>query len=94
SALFGLVYSGAMTAFILCAREYAPAGRTGLSIGVVMCFAWVGMALGGWQGGVFYDLCGEYGVSFVNASLGGVANLMVLGLLWTVTTRRLRFAAA
>jgi MFS family permease len=94
SALFGLVYSGAMTAFILCAREYAPAGRTGLSIGVVMCFAWVGMALGGWQGGVFYDLCGEYGVSFVNASLGGLANLMVLGLLWTVTARSVRFAAA
>ena len=33
--------------FILCAREYAPPGRTGLSIGVVMFFAWFGMALGG-----------------------------------------------
>jgi MFS family permease len=88
SAVFGLVFSGAMTAFILCAREYAPPGRTGLGIGVVMFFAWSGMALGGWQGGVFYDLCGDYVASFANASLGGVANLMVLALLWWVTVRR------
>lgn len=93
SALFGLVFSGAMTAFILCAREYSPAGRTGLSIGIVMFFAWFGMALGGWQGGLFYDLCGSYRPSFANASLGGVANLLVLGLLYVVTVRRPRLAA-
>lgn len=93
SALFGLVFSGAMTSFILCAREYAPAGRSGLSIGLVMSFAWFGMALGGWQGGLFYDLCGSYGPSFANASLGGVANLMVLALLFAATVRRPRLAA-
>ena len=92
SAAFGLVFSGAMTAFILCAREYAPPHRTGLSIGVVMFFAWFGMALGGWQGGLFFDLCGSYGPSFANASLGGVANLLVLGLLYLVTVHRPRRA--
>ena len=81
SALFGLVFSGAMTSFLTCAREYAPAGATGLAIGVVMFFAWVGMALGAWQGGLFYDLCGDYFVSFANASLAGVANLLMLALL-------------
>jgi MFS family permease len=81
SALFGLVFSGAMTSFLTCAREYAPAGRTGLSIGVVMFFAWLGMALGAWQGGLFYDLCGNYFQSFANASLAGVVNLLMLGLL-------------
>jgi MFS family permease len=90
SAAFGLVFSGAMTAFILCAREYAPPHRTGLSIGVVMFFAWFGMALGGWQGGLFFDLCGSYGPSFANASLGGVANLLVLALLYLVTVQRPR----
>jgi MFS family permease len=85
SAAFGLVFSGAMTAFILCAREYSPPQRTGLSIGVVMFFAWFGMALGGWQGGLFFDLCGSYGPSFSNASLGGVANLLVLALLYRAT---------
>ena len=32
SALFGLVFSGAMTAFILCARDYSPAGRRHASL--------------------------------------------------------------
>jgi MFS family permease len=93
SAAFGLVFSGAMTAFILCAREYSPPHRTGLSIGLVMFFGWFGMALGGWQGGLFFDLCGSYGPSFANASLGGVANLLVLGLLYLVTVHRPRQAA-
>ena len=81
SALFGLVFSGAMTSFIVCAREYAPAGAIGRSMGVVMFFAWIGMALGAWQGGVFYDLCGTYFQSFANASLAGAANLVILALL-------------
>jgi MFS family permease len=94
SALFGLVFSGAMTSFIVCAREYAPAGRTGRSIGIVMFFAWVGMALGAWQGGLFYDLCGTYFQSFANASLAGVANLLILALLYlhTVGSREVAYA--
>ncbi|HEX6692554.1 MAG TPA: MFS transporter [Burkholderiales bacterium] len=88
SALFGLAFSGAMTSFLTCAREYAPAGRTGLSIGVVMFFAWVGMALGAWQGGLFYDLCGDYYSSFANASVAGVVNLLILALLWLYTLER------
>jgi len=85
SALFGLVFSGAMTSFLSCAREYAPAGKTGLSIGVVMFFGWIGMALGAWQGGLFYDLCGDYFTSFANASIAGVANLLILFLLFLYT---------
>jgi MFS family permease len=86
SALFGLVFSGAMTSFLSCAREYAPAGKTGLSLGVVMFFGWAGMALGAWQGGLFYDICGDYFVSFANASAAGVANLLVLTLLLLYTS--------
>jgi MFS family permease len=90
SILFGLVFSGAMSSFLICAREYAPAGKTGLAIGVVMFFAWIGMALGAWQGGLFYDLCGDYFVSFANASLGGVANLLILALLYLHTGKGVR----
>ena len=86
SAAFGLVFSGVMTSFLTCAREYAPAGRTGLSIGVVTLFGWLGMAIGAWQGGLFYDLCGDYFRSFANASVAGVLNLLVLALLWRFTT--------
>ena len=87
SALFGLVFSGAMTSFLSCAREYAPAGKTGLSLGVVMFFGWTGMALGAWQGGLFYDLCGDYFVSFANASAAGVINLLILAFLFFEITR-------
>ena len=85
SALFGLVFSGAMTSFVTCAREYAPAGSIGRSIGIVMFFGWLGMAIGAWQGGLFYDLCGNYFQSFANASLAGVANLLILALLFLYT---------
>ena len=85
SAAFGLVFSGAMTSFLTCAREYAPAGRTALSIGVVMFFGWIGMAIGAWQGGLFYDICGDYFASFANASVAGVANLLILALLFLYT---------
>jgi MFS family permease len=88
SALFGLVFSGAMTSFLLCAREYAPPGAMGRSLGVVMFFAWIGMAFGAWQGGLFYDLCGDYYTSFANASLGGVANLLILALLYRYAGKR------
>ena len=87
SAVFGLVFSGAMSSLIACGREYSPPGRTGLSIGVVMFAGWVGMALGAWQGGLFYDLCGDYFVSFSNASVAGVVNLLLLGLLYLYTVR-------
>ena len=85
AALFGAVFSGAMTSFLSCAREYAPAGKTGLSIGVVMFFGWVGMAIGAWQGGLFYDLCGDYFTSFANSSIAGIANLLILALLFFYT---------
>src|SRR5918997_4587265 len=83
----GLVFSGAMSSLIACGREYSPPGRTGLSIGVVMFAGWVGMALGAWQGGLFYDLCGDYFVSFSNASFAGVVNLLLLGLLYLYTVK-------
>lgn len=92
SALFGMVFSGAMTSFIVCAREYAPAGSTGRSIGIVMFFAWAGMALGAWQGGLFYDLCGTYYQSFANASLAGVVNLLILAMLYLHTAGMRRAA--
>ncbi|MDF2463140.1 MAG: hypothetical protein K0Q43_1375 [Ramlibacter sp.] len=90
SAAFGLMFSGSMTSLILCAREFAPVGRTGLYIGIAMFFGWLGMALGGWQGGVFYDLCGDYDTSFSNGGFSGVANLLVLGLLYVLARPRVK----
>jgi len=88
SALFGLGYAGVMTALILCAREFSPQRNTGLSIGLVAFFGWVGMALGAWQGGLFFDLDGNYVRAFLNSSIAGVVNLLVLGLLYLYTVHR------
>ena len=87
AALFGLGYAGVMTALILCAREFSPQRNTGLSIGLVAFFAWVGMALGAWQGGLFFDLDGNYVQAFLNSSIAGVVNLLILGLLYLYTVR-------
>jgi predicted MFS family arabinose efflux permease len=88
AALFGLWYAGVMTALILCAREFAPPRYGGLSIGLVAFFGWVGMALGAWQGGLFFDVDGDYFQSFLNSSIAGVVNLMLLGLLYLYTDPR------
>jgi MFS family permease len=88
AALFGLWYAGVMTALILCAREFAPPRYGGLSIGLVAFFGWVGMALGACQGGLFFDVDGDYFQSFLNSSIAGVVNLMLLGLLYLYTDPR------
>ncbi len=90
SALFGLWYAGVMTALVLCAREFAPPRYGGLAIGLVAFFGWVGMALGAWQGGLFFDMNGDYVQSFLNSSIAGVVNLLLLGLLYLYTDPRAR----
>ena len=73
-----------MTGSGFCGTATTGTGTTGMT----------GTAsIGGWQGGLFYDLCGSYGPSFANASLSGVANLLVLALLYSVTVRTPRLAA-
>ena len=78
AALFGLGFSGVMTCIWICVRELVPARVAGTSLAIVVLFAWIGMGLGGWLGGFFYDLTGGYGVSFALAALAGVCNLAIL----------------
>ena len=58
-------------------RESSPLGRPVVAVGA-------------WQGGLFYDICGDYFVSFANASVAGVANLLVLALLLALTGKGVR----
>ena len=51
-------------------------------------FAWFGHAIGGYQGGFFYDLTGGYPLSYVNAAGAGIINLIVVGALYLTITRR------
>lgn len=47
-----------------------------------------GIGLGGWQGGILFDLSGDYSVSFAVALFAGIVNIAVLGALWLRLHRR------
>ncbi|MFP6868743.1 MAG: MFS transporter [Nitrospinota bacterium] len=76
--LYGLLYSGVMICLVICVREFVPMQRRGVSTGFVFFCAWVGMGLGGYQAGLFFDWTGDYTVSFANAALAGLINLAIL----------------
>ena len=78
AAVFGFGYSGVMTGLLLSVREAVPARVTGISIATVTLLAWLGMGIGGYQGGYCFDLTGSYNASFANAAYAGVVNLLIL----------------
>lgn len=78
---FGFGFSGVMTCVVICVREYVPPARRGLAQGTVLFLAWIGMGVGGWQGGVLYDLTGGYTLSFAIAAAAGAVNLALLAAL-------------
>ena len=57
-------------------------------MGVILGWAWLGHGLGGFQGGWFYDLTGDYVVSYANAALAGVVNLAIVGTLYWLVRRQ------
>lgn len=77
AVLFGLANSGVMTCLMVCVRESIPLRRRGVAVGMVTLFAWIGMGLGGFQGGVFFDWTGNYTASYANAALSGIVNLLI-----------------
>jgi MFS family permease len=85
---YGLMYSGVMVCLIICVREFVPIHRRGVSTGTVFFCGWMGMGIGGYQGGFFFDLTGDYTVSFANAALAGVVNLAILLSLRRFISRR------
>lgn len=95
SVLFGFGFAGVMTCLLICAREAAPLRMTGLGMALVSTTAWFGMGIGGYQAGYFYDMYGNYAVSFGNAAVAGVVNLLIIGLLIRYRqhrSKRLQFA--
>ncbi len=88
AVIYGFGYAGVMTGILVCVRELTPIARRASSLGVVTVFAWIGHGLGGYQGGFFFDLTGDYTISFANAALAGVVNLIIVGSLFLTIRRR------
>ena len=84
--VYGFGYAGVMTGLLVTTHALTPAARRGAATGVILAFAWLGHGLGGYQGGLFFDLTGAYTISFANAALAGVINLIIVGALF-VTVR-------
>ena len=91
--VFGFGYAGVMTGILICVHVLTPLSRRASVLGVVVMFAWLGHALGGYQGGLFFDLTGDYTLSYTNAALAGTINLIIVGsLFFTVSRRRAALA--
>lgn len=78
AAMFGFGFSGVMTCVIISAKEAVPPSKMGFAVGCATGMAWVGMGLGGYLGGYYFDLTGNYSASYGGAALAGGANLLVV----------------
>ena len=48
----------------------------------------MGHGIGGYQGGFFFDLTGNYTLTYANAAFAGIINLILVGALYITTNRR------
>lgn len=90
SAMFGIGYSGVMTAVWVCIRELVEPRVAATALAVVVMFAWFGMGLGGWHGGHAYDMTGSYTRPYLDAVGSGVINLIIVGALIRKVSRARR----
>ncbi len=88
AAIYGFGYAGVMTGILVCVRVLTPVSKRASALGIVMVFAWMGHGIGGYQGGFFFDMTGSYTVSYANAALAGVINLIIVGALYATLSRR------
>lgn len=88
--LYGFGYGGVMTGVLVTVRALAPAARRASATGIILAFGWAGHALGGWQGGLFFDLTGDYFWTFTNAAFAGAVNLVIMTTIWFSLRRRER----
>jgi MFS family permease len=86
--IYGFGYSGVMTSILVCVRMLSPAARRAHALGIVTMFGWLGHGIGGYQGGYFFDLTGNYTLSYANAAFAGMVNLMIVGALFVTLNRR------
>lgn len=85
--VYGFGYSGVMTGVLTSVRALTPAQRRGAAMGIVGMFGWFGHAIGGYQGGLLFDLTGAYDAPYAVAAVAGVLNLVIVSTLLRRTRR-------
>ena len=89
AVLYGFGYGGVMTGVLVSVRALTPASRRASATGIVLAFAWLGHAAGGWQGGLTFDITGAYFWAFANATAFGLINLAIVGTIYWLLRRRM-----
>jgi MFS family permease len=89
SALFGLFQGGIVPSYGIIVREYFPPKEAGARMGIAISATIVGMALGGWMGGVLFDATGSYHAAFINGIAWNALNGAVMWWLLLRQSRRL-----
>ncbi len=90
SGLFGLVFGGIVPSYALATRQFFPARQAAARIGVIFMAGYVGMAGGGFAGGVIYDMTLDYKLAFLVGVIFNVVNLVCLALLLSSRVRASR----
>ena len=87
AVVFGVAYGGVMPLYALVTREYFGEKIMGSAYGAVFLASTLGMGVGSFAGGWFYDTFGSYYWLYVSSALIGVA---AIGLGLTFRTPRTR----
>ena len=79
---FGFTYSGVMSSILVCVRMMVSARFSARAMSLTSFFGWSGMGMGGFFGGMFFDINGDYKLSFAFAGFMGVINFAILCLFY------------
>jgi len=91
AAFFGFTYSGVMSSILVCTRVLVSAQFAARAMSLTSFFGWIGMGLGGFLGGYFFDSEGNYVWAFTFAGMMGCLNLLILSQFWLRIKRQEKF---
>jgi MFS family permease len=77
AVVFGLSYGGVMPLYAILVREYFGERIMGTAYGAVFLVSTLGMALGSWSGGWFYDGFGSYAWLFIGSAAIGAGAIAI-----------------
>ena len=81
SVFYGLGYGGIVPMYAIIIRQLFPDSQAGWRIGVIFLFGTMGMALGGYLGGLIFDLTATYRLAFLTGIGFNLMNLILVGFM-------------
>ena len=81
SIFYGLGYGGIVPMYAIIIRQLFPDSQAGWRIGVIFLFGTGGMALGGYLGGLIFDLTATYRLAFLTGIGFNLVNLALVGFM-------------